>query len=320
VSLPVFCLSHAPLSLTAGRQHKHGCPVVSAGEERPKLVQKRVLITDVDNTLLDWQDFWYQTFSAMMGKVLDISSVDPEVLYAEASVIHQKYGTSEYSRLLEELPSLRARYGDEILTVMAPAIDAFREARRSVLALYPTVADTLAALKKQGVQIAAFTESKAFYTNYRFRKLGLDGLVDVLYSPEDHGVPEETVATRRYDADSYAFKHTVHHYTPEGEVKPNPGILLDIVKDLGVSIHEVVYVGDNLLKDVFMAQQAGVTDVHAAYGSSQHKPEYELLRKVTHWTHEMVERERAALKPGSVIPSYVLTENFAQILPLFEMA
>ena len=174
-------------------------------------------------------------------------------------------------------------------------------------------------MKEKGVRIAAFTESKAFYTNYRFRKLGLDGLVDVLYSPKDHSVPDETVATRHYDADSYAFTHTVHHYTPEGEVKPNPDILLDIVKDLGVSIDEVVYVGDNPLKDVFMAQRAGITDVHAAYGSSQHKPEYELLRKVTHWTPEMVERERAALKPGSVIPSHVLTKNFAQILPLFEV-
>jgi predicted HAD superfamily phosphohydrolase YqeG len=31
-------------------------------------VKKRVLITDVDNTLLDWQDLWYQTFSAMMER------------------------------------------------------------------------------------------------------------------------------------------------------------------------------------------------------------------------------------------------------------
>lgn len=281
-------------------------------------MQKRVLITDVDNTLLDWQDLWYQTFSAMMDKVLEISGVDPDTLYAEASVIHQKYGTSEYSQLLEELPSLRKLYGDDVLTVMATAVDAFRETRRRVLALYPTVAETLTKLKEKGVKIAAFTESKAFYTNYRFRKLGLDGLVDVLYSPEDHSMPEDTFAARHYDAATYSFKHTVHHYTPEGEVKPNPDILLDIVRDLGVSTDEVVYVGDNPLKDVFMAQQAGIIDVHAAYGSSQHKPEYELLRKVTHWTPEMVERERSALKPGSIVASYVLDKNFAQILPLFE--
>ena len=72
------------------------------------MVQKRVLITDVDNTLLDWQDLWYQTFSAMIGKVIEISGVDPDTLYAECSVIHQKYGTSEYSRLLGELPAFKS--------------------------------------------------------------------------------------------------------------------------------------------------------------------------------------------------------------------
>jgi phosphoglycolate phosphatase-like HAD superfamily hydrolase len=287
---------------------------------KPKSVQKRVLITDVDNTLLDWQDLWYQTFSAMIAKVIEISGVAPETLYAECSIIHQKYGTSEYSRLLEELPSLRKLYGDNVLTIMAPAIDTFRDVRRRVLQLYPTVKETLTALKAAGVVIAAFTESKAFYTNYRFRKLCLDGLIDYLYSPEDHSMPDDTPATRYYAPDSYNFKKTIQRFTPEGEVKPNPDILLEIISDLGTSIEEAVYVGDNILKDVFMAQQAGVTDVHALYGASQHRPEYELLRKVTHWTPEMVERERNALKPGGLVPTHVLDRNFAQILPLFEMS
>lgn len=281
-------------------------------------MNKRVLITDVDNTLLDWQHLWYQTFSAMIDKVLEISGVDADELYDQCSIIHQKYGTSEYSRLLDELPCLRELYGDDTVTVMAPAIEAFRVSRRRVLHLYPTVEDTLRSLKAAGVLIAAFTESKAFYTSYRFRKLGLDGLVDYLYSPEDHSMPEETPGTRFYAPESYSFKKTVHHFTPEGEVKPNPDILVEIIADLGASIDEVVYVGDNILKDVFMAQQAGVTDVHALYGASQHKPEYELLRRVTHWTPEMVERERHALKPGGLVPTHVLDKNFAQILPLFQ--
>jgi phosphoglycolate phosphatase-like HAD superfamily hydrolase len=282
-------------------------------------VKKRVLITDVDNTLLDWQALWYQTFSAMIGKVIEISGVDPEMLYRQCSIIHQKYGTSEYSRLLEELPCLQEMYGDETLTVMAPAIDAFREVRRRVLQLYPTVEQTLKTLKAAGVVIAAFTESKAFYTNYRFHKLGLDGLIDYLYSPEDHSMPDETPGTSYYEPDSYNFKKTIHHFIPEGEVKPNPEILREIISDLGARTDQVVYAGDNILKDVFMAQQAGVTDVHALYGASQHKPEYELLRKVTHGTPEMVERERKALAPGGLTPTYVLDKNFAQILPLFEL-
>ena len=282
-------------------------------------MRKRVLITDVDNTLLDWQDLWYQTFSTMLNKVIEISEVEPETLYAQSRIIHQKYGTSEYSHLLEELPCLRELYGDKILTVMAPAIDAFRDVRRRVLQLYPTVEETLKALKGAGVVIAAYTESKAFYTNYRFRKLNLDGLIGFLYSPEDHSMPDNTPGTRYYGPETYNFKKTIHRFTPEGEVKPNPELLLDIISDLGALTDEVVYVGDNILKDVFMARQAGVTDVHALYGASQHKPEYELLRKVTHWTPEMVEHERKALKPGGLIPTHVLGTNFAQVLPLFEM-
>ena len=283
-------------------------------------MQNRVLITDVDNTLLDWQDLWYQTFSGMIEKVIEISGVEPEKLYAECSVIHQKYGTSEYSNLLEELPCLQELYGPNVLAVMAPAIETFRETRRRVLQLYPTVEDTLRSLRSAGILIVAFTESKAFYTNYRFRKLGLDGLIDYLYSPEDHSMPVGTVGTRFYEPDNYKFKHTIHRYTPEGEVKPNPDILLQIISDLGVETNQVIYVGDNILKDVYMAKQAGVMDVQALYGASQHKPEYDLLRKVTHWTPEMVEREKTALMPGGLEPTNVLDQNFAQILPLFELS
>ena len=226
-----------------------------------------------------------------------------------------KIRDKQYSRLLGELPCLRELYGDNVLEIMAPAIDAFRDARRRVLQLYPTVLETLEALKATGVVITAFTESKAFYTNYRFRKLGLDGLIDYLYSPEDHGMPDDTAGTRYYEPDSYNFKKTIHRFTPEGEVKPNPDILLEIISDLGASIEEAVYVGDNILKDVFMAQQTGVTDVHALYGASQHKPEYELLRKVTHWTPEMVERERNALKPGGLVPMHVLDKISRKSFP-----
>ncbi len=39
-----------------------------------------LLITDVDNTLLDWQRLWFETFSAMIDRVLAISGVDEDLL------------------------------------------------------------------------------------------------------------------------------------------------------------------------------------------------------------------------------------------------
>jgi phosphoglycolate phosphatase len=280
-----------------------------------------LLITDVDNTLLDWQRLWFETFSAMINSVVAISGVDEETLLAQCSTIHQKYGTSEYSHLLEELPCLTALYGDSVLGHLQPAVEAFREARRKYLELYPSVLETLDELRARNVTVAAYTESKAFYTNYRFRKLGLDGRIGFLYSPPDHALPVADVQSiRKYPAETYVLKHTEHRFTPEGETKPNPDILLSIIGDLGFSPDETVYVGDNVLKDVWMAQQAGVLDVHAAYGAAQHREEYEMLRKVTHWTPEMVERERHALRPGNVMPTHILHREFSEILPLFEVS
>ena len=278
---------------------------------------KKLLITDVDNTLLDWQHLWYETFSAMANRVLEISGVDPERFYAECSAVHQKYGTSEYAFLLSELPCLVEMYGANLLSTMQPAIDDFRAARRQNLQLYNGVSATLQRLKNDGVTVAAFTESKAFYTNYRFRKLGLDGLIDFLYSPPDHSVPVDTLAIRKYDPASYDLKLTGHSFTPDGEVKPNPHILSTIIEELGFTKSDTAYVGDNLLKDVFMAQEAGVLDIHAEYGAAQDRAEqYNLLKKVTHWTPEMVEREQAALKPGAVTPTHVLRSSFSEIEPL----
>lgn len=278
---------------------------------------KKLLITDVDNTLLDWQHLWFETFSAMARRVLEISKVDADRFYAECAEVHQRHGTSEYAFVLAELPCLREVYGEALLTAMQPAIDDFRLARRQHLVLYPDVLHTLQRLKSAGITIAAFTESKAFYTSYRFRKLGLDGVVDFLYSPPDHSLPFDVSAVRKYDAANYELKSTVHRFTPEGELKPNPHILLSIIEELGFTKDQAAYVGDNKLKDVYMAKTAGVLDIHAAFGAAQHRAEqYDLLKKVTHWTPEMVAREAEALKPGAVMPTHTLVSSFAEIEPI----
>ena len=58
-----------------------------------------------------------------------------------------------------------------------------------------------------------------------------------------------------------------------------------------------------------MARDAGVLDVHAAYGTVHMKEEYELLRAVTHWSKEDVEREKKVkktdVKPSIELPRYL---------------
>jgi len=142
-----------------------------------------VIIADLDNTLFDWFNIWYNSFNAMLTSLVEKSRITRQTLEGEFKKVHQKHGTSEYAFSLQELPSLIKKHpGGDIPTVYAECIQAFRDARRSAMVLYPTVLQTLSLLRGKGCLLVGYTESKAFYSYYRIKKLGLDGILDYLCS------------------------------------------------------------------------------------------------------------------------------------------
>ena len=279
-----------------------------------------ILITDLDNTLYDWFEFWYHSFEALLDQLVEDSGIAQEVLVREIKQVHERHQTSEYAFLIQELPSLQKLHpAEHIAQIYDNAIHEYRRARKKHLRLYPGVMETLETLKANGVLLVGYTESMGFYSASRIRSLGLDGVLDYLYSPADHSLPlglsREQI--RMYTPDHYGLERTEHRYTPPGEVKPNPVLLLDILGEVGGSVESSIYVGDSLVKDVLMAQEAGITDVYAKYGTAHTREEYELLRAVTHWTAEQVEREKAA-SSRMIQPSFTLERCFEEVLDLFE--
>jgi phosphoglycolate phosphatase len=277
-----------------------------------------VLVTDLDNTLYDWVEVWHRSFSAMLDVLLHHTGTERDLLLDEIREVHRAHGTSEYAFVAEELPSVQL-LGEGALRVIASANEARRRARNDSLRLYPGVSDTLRALKAQGVLVIGYTESMAFYSASRVRKLGLDGLLDVLYSPRDHELPRgvSREQLRRHPEEHYAFEHTIHRHTPPGELKPNPAVLLDILADSSATPDSAVYVGDSPMKDVAMARDAGVADVLALYGKAQDREAYQLLRRVTHWSENDVARERRIVERGEVAASHVLKSSFGELRHLF---
>lgn len=233
---------------------------------------KKVLITDLDNTLFDWVELWYVCFAPMMQKITEIAGVAAEKLKPLIKAVHQKHGTSEYAFLLEELQPVIAPGSTEaeLMEMFAPAVDAFRENRRKHLALYPTVAETLLKVRGTGALLLGYTESMGFYSNYRIRRLGLDGVFHEIFSPQDHDVPKNMTREqiRKYPAAHYELKFTKHRHTPKGSLKPDAAVLQAIIDQVGAAAEECVYVGDSLFKDVAMAQEVGVADVWAKYGET----------------------------------------------------
>lgn len=279
-----------------------------------------VVIMDLDNTLYDWVHMWYESFNAMLLELVRISGIPQRDLEVEIRKIHQKHGSSEYSFLLQELPSLLdGDNEDKVTEKYDSAIKAYRIARRKNLYLYPTVMETLRFLKERECLLVAYTESKAFYTNYRIRYLELDGMIQFVYSPPDHSIDEDRKSNARFfPSTHYNLKHTHHRFTREGEMKPNPEILMEIVNEINADIHQTIYIGDSLMKDVAMAQKCNIIDIHAKYGVAQHKEEYELLRRVSHWTDRDVQIDKTIHETGlSYPPSYVLCDSFSEILNHF---
>jgi Predicted phosphatases len=230
----------------------------------------------------------------MLDKTVNITGLPREQLIDEIKSVHQKHGTAEYAFVLQELPSLLKMYGspEKIMNELDEAIHEARSSRLSHLKLYKGVYDTLSELKSKRIKIIAYTESKKWYTQYRLKRMGLDFLIDHVYSPEDHDINPIREGERR----KFNFDHVNFSHTPKGEVKPNPDLLLNIIKEQGLDKDECVYIGDSEIKDIDMAVNAGVTSVYAKYGTEHFSDDriekYNLLRRVTHWTDEMVEAER----------------------------
>lgn len=277
-----------------------------------------LLVTDLDDTLFDWFAHWLAGFTVLFEAAQRDSGASCQDVLRAVKVVHQRHGTSEYAFLPHELPSeLPALCWSEAR--VAEVSREVERARQERLKLHAGVMSTLVTLKERGVRLVAYTESMAVYTARRVKALGLDGVLDAVYSPKGHDVPRglSPDAARFYEEGWSLLGSTSHRYTPLGRVKPAPEVLGSILDEFDTPASQAVYVGDSLMKDIAMAQAVGTADAHARYGVAQARPEYDLLRDVSHWTPEDVERERNLKRAGRE-PSCTLEASYAELLCCFD--
>jgi FMN phosphatase YigB (HAD superfamily) len=255
---------------------------------------------------------------ALFHSLSEQSGVPVEVLIAEAKAVHERWVTVEYSLLVDELPALKQADGRRPSLVFDASLQAQNRARKRSTRLYPTVAPTLSEIRHRGVAVVAYSESLEFWTQRRVKRAGLDGLIDVLYTSDDHDVPTgfSLAAERTLPPGEYVFEWTQHRIVAPGLHKPDPAVLHQIIGESGLPRENVAYVGDSLARDIPMAQAAGVHDVWAAYGSRADSEDVSLLQSLTHWSRDAVSADLAA-QTAAPTPAFVLDKEFGQLLTLF---
>jgi FMN phosphatase YigB (HAD superfamily) len=288
-----------------------------------QLEKKRInfIVTDLDDTIWDWLTMWYSSFHPYLERIARTFETDIDVLKKAFKTIHQKYGTAESSFIYDELTPLtqaQMKRIEETELGKKSILHEYYSNKKANLFLYPNVLETLKDIKSKGAKIVGFTESNSFFTMYRVKHLQLDGILDFVYAPQDPGLSDESY--RHYDKGFWEPKITKFKFLDSGVRKPDPTILETILKDFHADKSNAIYIGDKLDRDIYMAQECGITSVWAEYGHQIDNAPYELLRSVTHWTDEDVQREIKFKKDFhlSKQPDYILKETFDELNEYFD--
>jgi len=273
--------------------------------------QIRVVITDLDNTLYNWVDFYIPSFLAMVKEIHRKSGISEEEIKAAFKRLHEKHKTTEYSLAIQQLDIIRRLHSEltegEILDHYRSAVDAFQEMREKTLRLYPGVKETLSLLKKKDKLLVAQSDSMFYYSFKRLRQLGIEELFDAICAPKDHVFPPKI---KPYDvrqhSDSAVYETIIplKIELPDEIRKPNTQILRKILRSMGVTKHEALFVGDSLTRDILMACKCGVRSVLAKYGQCSSENYRELLN-ITYWTDKDVGKD-TELRESKIEPDFTI--------------
>lgn len=278
----------------------------------------RLLISDLDNTLYDWLSFFVPSFYAMVDVAASELGVDRERLLDELRAVHRHYGSSEHPYALLETQTVKARYGwatpAQRKEILDPAFKAFNAARKAMLRLYPSVSEGLRAIRLSGTRVVAYTESVVYNVVHRLELLQVLDQIDFVYAPSGRGGLGSVLGQppRRP-----LPMHKIRLLPPDHR-KPNPAVLLSICREQDADPAATLYVGDSLIRDIAMANRAGVRSAWARYGAPADQSLWHRLVRVTHWTEADVADEARLRNECRDAKPDVEIDSFADLLRAFD--
>ena len=265
---------------------------------------KKLIITDLDDTLYDWIGFFIPAFYALVDELVSITGIDKTVLLSEYKERHQYYGSVEYPFVTLSLPSIKKKYNslseNELKLTLNEAFHKFNSIRKRKLTLFDGVEETLKALSEQGISIVGYTESQPENGFYRLKRLGVSQYFNKVY-----------MSTTKYKT-PFPLDETIKTVDTK---KPDKELLIKICRSEGFTEDETIYIGDSLTKDIYMANSAGITSVLVKY-EKEPNDYYQKLVEITSWTDEDFEREAKLKKEcqkKNIHPNFVINK-FSDLL------
>ncbi len=291
-----------------------------------------LLVTDIDNTLFDWVAYYVHAFSALLNAVERLTGTPYATLAEESKQVFITHGSIEYPFLAQELPSVIRHSGDDIdgmlNDIVRPARDEFLKGAEPYLKPYPGVIETLKKFRAQfpKVPVVALTDAPRYVAMWKLNKLGLLAHFDAVYGLPDPRLPtspthgrvkvDPEILLKHLQQSNFGFAGRIR-ILPDDYEKPGTRglktVLMDYEMDEAAAERQrVVWIGDNLRKDVGLGRRLGVRTAWAAYGV----PGKTLLERLAAFSPPLNIHKNVALAshdPDSPKPDFVLN-RFEELL------
>jgi phosphoglycolate phosphatase len=246
----------------------------------------KLIVLDIDNTLFDWVTYYVNSFRALLFKLEATVGVPFAQLAKEAKQVFADQHTIEYPFVIQHMPSVLNYYGQDVDRLLVegvePARAAFNHAAKEYLMPYAGVEATLDQLKEKfaGTPLVVLTDAPRYVAMWKLNKLGILHKFDAVYGLPDPKLPtsleygrvmvDPEILLKHLKQESFGYKGRIR-VLPEDYEKPGTKglktVLLDFDLDSPEERRQVLWVGDNLRKDVGLGRSLGVKTVWARYGT-----------------------------------------------------
>jgi putative hydrolase of the HAD superfamily len=200
------------------------------------MVKISAALFDIDNTLIDFVKMKkYSCKDAVAAMVAAGLPASRKKTMRVLDELYKKYGI-EYQKIFQ--PLVKKITGRVDWKIIASGIVAYRKAKASLLQPYPKTVPTLIRLREKGYKLGIVTDAPSMQAWTRLVESGLADFFDVVVTKDD----------------------------VQGKTKPHPRPFEAALKNLCMRPDEVLFVGDNINRDVLGAKKAGMVAVLAKYG------------------------------------------------------
>lgn len=254
----------------------------------------RVLITDLDNTLYNWVDYFARSFRAMIHALAEKSGTNEEVLIDACRQIFADNGSLEFPIDSVEQLGVFEDLSKEKAATLRNAMHAARQGvRKKRLALYSGVRELLSWAVGEHVPVIAVTNAPIEVVIERFRQLQLHRYFSAVAAPSiDPERAQQLMAKFTgvgglFPVGSPGFPRV--YALAKNEMKPSSVAYQYVLKDWQLHGEIAFVLGDSLQKDLAPAAALGAKTIWAHYGAQVEPENMDTLLKITPWSSTKVE-------------------------------